>query len=109
MSNARWLTLSQVVRIALQMVSIFILSRLLAPSEYGLLAMATVAVNFRLAVARHGHGSRRDPEGDADPRDHQYRLLAQYRAGCFDCRDPGGHLADGGGLFPHPTWHRCFA
>lgn len=46
MSNARWLTLSQAARIVLQLVSLFILSRLLAPSEYGLLAMATVAVNF---------------------------------------------------------------
>jgi O-antigen/teichoic acid export membrane protein len=46
MSNARWLTLSQAARIVLQLVSLFILSRLLQPSEYGLLAMATVAVNF---------------------------------------------------------------
>ena len=46
MSNARWLTLSQAARILLQLVSLFILSRLLQPSEYGLLAMATVAVNF---------------------------------------------------------------
>ncbi|MFJ3058460.1 MOP flippase family protein [Herbaspirillum sp. NPDC087042] len=57
MSNARWLTLSQMVRIALQMVSIFILSRLLAPSEYGLLAMATVAVNFASLLRDMGTGA----------------------------------------------------
>ncbi len=46
MSNARWLTLSQAARIVLQLVALFVLSRLLKPAEYGLLAMATVAVNF---------------------------------------------------------------
>lgn len=46
MSNARWLTLAQAARIVLQLVSLVILSRLLPPSEYGLLAMATVAMNF---------------------------------------------------------------
>ena len=46
MSNARWLTLAQAARIVLQLVSLVILSRLLPPAEYGLLAMATVAMNF---------------------------------------------------------------
>ena len=46
MSNARWLTLAQAARIVLQLVSLVILARLLPPSEYGLLAMATVAMNF---------------------------------------------------------------
>lgn len=46
MSNARWLTLAQVARIALQLVSLLVLARLLPPAEYGLLAMATVAMNF---------------------------------------------------------------
>lgn len=57
MSNARWLTLSQAVRISLQMVSILILSRLLAPAEYGLLAMATVAVNFASLLRDMGTGA----------------------------------------------------
>lgn len=46
MSNARWLTLAQAARIVLQLVSLVVLARLLPPSEYGLLAMATVAMNF---------------------------------------------------------------
>jgi len=54
MSNARWLTLSQASRIILQLVSLFILSRLLEPSEYGLLAMATVATNFAFLLRDMG-------------------------------------------------------
>jgi O-antigen/teichoic acid export membrane protein len=54
MSNARWLTLSQASRIILQLVSLFILSRLLKPSEYGLLAMATVATNFAFLLRDMG-------------------------------------------------------
>lgn len=57
MSNARWLTLSQAARILLQLVSLFILSRLLQPSEYGLLAMATVAVNFAYLLRDMGTGA----------------------------------------------------
>jgi PST family polysaccharide transporter len=46
MSNARWLTLAQISRIGLQLVSMLVLARLLPPAEYGVLAMATVAMNF---------------------------------------------------------------
>lgn len=54
MSNARWLMLSQACRITLQMISLFVLSRLLLPSEYGLLAMATVATNFAFLLRDMG-------------------------------------------------------
>ena len=57
MSNARWLTLSQASRIILQLVSLFVLSRLLQPSEYGLLAMATVATNFAFLLRDMGTGA----------------------------------------------------
>lgn len=57
MSNARWLTLSQAARILLQLVSLAVLSRLLQPSEYGLLAMATVAVNFAYLLRDMGTGA----------------------------------------------------
>jgi O-antigen/teichoic acid export membrane protein len=56
-SNARWLTLSQASRVILQMISLFILSRLLQPSEYGLLAMATVATNFAFLLRDMGTGA----------------------------------------------------
>jgi O-antigen/teichoic acid export membrane protein len=57
MSNARWLTLSQASRIILQLISLTILSRLLPPSEYGLLAMATVATNFAFLLRDMGTGA----------------------------------------------------
>lgn len=45
-SNARWILISQGGRTVLQLTSLIVLSRLLAPSEYGLMAMATVVINF---------------------------------------------------------------
>lgn len=56
-SNARWLTLSQASRVILQLISLFVLSRLLQPSEYGLLAMATVATNFAFLLRDMGTGA----------------------------------------------------
>ena len=53
-SNARWLTLSQGSRVIMQLISLFVLSRLLQPSEYGLLAMATVATNFAFLLRDMG-------------------------------------------------------
>ncbi|GAA4020951.1 MOP flippase family protein [Actimicrobium antarcticum] len=46
MSNARWIGLAQLVRIGMQLVGLVVLARFLPPSEYGLMAMATVAINF---------------------------------------------------------------
>ncbi|NYE62155.1 PST family polysaccharide transporter [Duganella sp. 1224] len=45
-SNARWILISQGARTLLQLTSLTVLSRLLPPSEYGLMAMATVVINF---------------------------------------------------------------
>ncbi|MES2831788.1 MAG: MOP flippase family protein [Pseudomonadota bacterium] len=57
MSNARWLILSQAGKITLQLVALFVLSRLLQPSEYGLLAMALVATNFASILRDSGMGA----------------------------------------------------
>ncbi|MGR5237722.1 MOP flippase family protein [Vibrio alfacsensis] len=49
-SNLKWVTLSRIVQIVLQLISLTVLTRLLAPSEYGLMAMAMVVTNFSLIV-----------------------------------------------------------
>ncbi|MGL4688623.1 MAG: oligosaccharide flippase family protein, partial [Leuconostoc mesenteroides] len=49
-SNLKWVALSKVIQIALQLISLTVLTHLLAPSEYGLMAMATVVTNFTLIV-----------------------------------------------------------
>lgn len=49
-SNLKWVALSKVIQIALQLISLTVLTRLLDPSEYGLMAMATVVTNFTLIV-----------------------------------------------------------
>ena len=45
-SNARWILLSQATRTVIQLSSLVVLSRLLSPAEYGLMAMSTVVINF---------------------------------------------------------------
>jgi PST family polysaccharide transporter len=44
--NARWIALAQVTRVVIQLVSIAVLGRLLAPSDFGYIAMLTVATNL---------------------------------------------------------------
>lgn len=49
-SNAKWVAVSQIARIFSQLANIFVLARILPPSDYGLMAMATVVTNFALLV-----------------------------------------------------------
>lgn len=49
-SNLKWVALSKVIQIGLQLISLTVLTRLLDPREYGLMAMATVVTNFTLIV-----------------------------------------------------------
>jgi PST family polysaccharide transporter len=46
LSNARWIGISQAVRVLLQIAGLLVLSRLLKPSDYGLVAMATIVTNL---------------------------------------------------------------
>lgn len=45
-SNIRWVGISQALRIFLQFFSVWIFSRLLLPSDFGILAMASIITNF---------------------------------------------------------------
>lgn len=45
-SNARWVMLSQAVRLGLQLAGVMVLARLLGHAEYGLMAMIMVVVNL---------------------------------------------------------------
>ena len=49
-NSARWVALSQVGRVAMQLCSLALLARLLPPADYGLMAMATVVTNFALLL-----------------------------------------------------------
>lgn len=57
MSNVRWLSLSQAVRITTQLISVTVLARLLPPEAYGLMAMATVVTNFAYLFRDLGTGA----------------------------------------------------
>lgn len=50
LNNVKWVALSQVVKVGLQLISLTVLTRLLAPTEYGLMAMATVVINFTMII-----------------------------------------------------------
>ena len=46
LSNARWLGIARIGRLAIQFLSVAVLSRLLQPTDFGLLAMAVIVTNF---------------------------------------------------------------
>ena len=49
-NNARWVAISQVVKIFVQLINIVYLARLIPPSEYGIMAMALVIINFGMLI-----------------------------------------------------------
>lgn len=53
-SNAKWVAVSQIARIISQLSNIFVLARILLPSDYGLMAMATVVTNLALLIRDQG-------------------------------------------------------
>jgi O-antigen/teichoic acid export membrane protein len=56
-SNARWVGTIQVTRVGVQLLSLLILSRLLSPSDFGLVAMALTITNFAMLVRDLGTGA----------------------------------------------------
>jgi PST family polysaccharide transporter len=56
-TNARWLAVSRVVSIGVQIVGVVWLSRLLTPADYGLVAMALVVTGFAELVRDMGTAS----------------------------------------------------
>lgn len=48
LNNLKWNATSQLFKIIAQLVSIIYLARLISPSEYGIMAMATVVTNFAI-------------------------------------------------------------
>lgn len=48
LNNARWVALSQITKIAAQVIGMVVLARLVSPAEYGVMAMAAVITNFAM-------------------------------------------------------------
>lgn len=48
LSNTKWVALSQSFKIVVQLLNIIVLTRLVVPQEYGLMAMALVVTNFAM-------------------------------------------------------------
>ncbi|HED4047623.1 TPA: oligosaccharide flippase family protein, partial [Klebsiella variicola subsp. variicola] len=49
-SNAKWNTLSQIVKVLCQLINIVYLAKIINPSEYGLMAMALVFINLGILL-----------------------------------------------------------
>ncbi len=56
-SNARWIALIQLSRIGVQLLSLLLLSRLLSPRDFGLVALAAVVTNFAMLLRDLGTAS----------------------------------------------------
>lgn len=56
-NNTKWVSLSQFGRILIQLLSLTILTRLIPPADYGLMALGTVVMNFVLIVRDLGTAS----------------------------------------------------
>jgi O-antigen/teichoic acid export membrane protein len=55
--NASWIALAQAAKITFQLTSIVVLTRLLPPDDFGIMAMATVVINFALLFRDMGTAS----------------------------------------------------
>ena len=55
--SIKWIGLSQLIKITAQIVSIFYLTRLISPEEYGLLAMTTIVMNLAYIFSDMGTGA----------------------------------------------------
>lgn len=56
-SNARWVGTIQAARVGSQLLSLLVLSRLLAPSDFGLIAMTLTITNFAMLIRDLGTGA----------------------------------------------------
>ena len=65
-SNSKWAAVGQVARISSQLANVFILARILPPSDYGLMAMAGVATNLALLLRDMGTAAAVVQKDDLD-------------------------------------------
>ena len=68
-SNARWIALTQLVKIGSQLANMFVLTRYVTPADYGLMAMAGVATNLALILRDMGTAAAIIQKKDLDDRD----------------------------------------
>lgn len=66
--NARWVGAIQVTRVAVQLVSMLVLSRLLSPADFGLVALAFAVTNLALLVRDLGTGAAIIQKAVLDPK-----------------------------------------
>jgi len=84
-SNLKWTSLAQASKLCAQFVVVFVLARLLEPSEYGVVAMATVVVNFSLMFRDMGLGAALIQKQDLEHGDIESAFRISLGAGVLVC------------------------
>jgi PST family polysaccharide transporter len=78
-SNARWVGTIQATRVGVQLLSLLVLSRLLSPADFGLIAMVFTITNFATLVRDLGTGAAIVQKAVLDPR----TTLTAHWSNCF--------------------------
>ncbi len=78
-SNARWVGTIQAARVGVQLLSLLVLSRLLSPADFGLIAMSFAITNFAMLVRDLGTGAAIVQNATLDPKS----TLTAHWSNCF--------------------------
>lgn len=78
-SNARWVGTIQATRVGVQLLSLLVLSRLLSPADFGLIAMSFAITNFAMLVRDLGTGAAIVQNATLDPK----TTLTAHWSNCF--------------------------
>lgn len=78
-SNARWVGTIQVARVGTQLLTLLVLSRLLTPADFGLIAMVLAITNFAMLIRDLGTGAAIVQKAVLDPE----TTLTAHWSNCF--------------------------
>ncbi len=78
-SNARWVGTIQAARVGVQLLTLLVLSRLLSPADFGLIAMSFAITNFAMLVRDLGTGAAIVQNATLDPK----TTLTAHWSNCF--------------------------
>jgi PST family polysaccharide transporter len=78
-SNARWVGTIQAARIGVQLLTLLVLSRLLSPGDFGLVAMALTVTNFAMLIRDLGTGAAIVQNAVLEPK----TTLTAHWSNCF--------------------------
>lgn len=85
LKNIKWVGLSQLIRISCQIITITVLAKMIGPKEYGIMAMATVVINFAMIIRDIGFGSAIIQKSDIRTELKNTAFSINFFVGCAIC------------------------